>query len=91
MQRFGTFREPWVECSVCGFDYPLSQTRRNHKTKKLVDLKCDDTFSRGDYWEVWDMPREEITISPQRVPDQGKPVTGPPGAGEPGAGEGGVP
>lgn len=88
--HFPWYKEPWIECYVCGFEYPLSQAVINHKTHRYVDLKCDDQLSHGDILEYWDMPREVIQISPQPVPDQGAPSEGEEGAGEGGAGEGGA-
>lgn len=86
-RTFLPYGDVWVDCDVCGFSYPLSHMKRNHKTKKLVDIKCDDTLSHSDYTEVFTLPADNVTISPQPVPDQGA-AGGPLGAGEGGAGTG---
>lgn len=67
--RYG---EPWFECHICGFEYPVSQGIKHYKTKKLVDAKCADEPGHADYLEMAKNVHEDIQISPQPVSNQGE-------------------
>lgn len=60
--------EPWFDCHICGFSYPVSDGMRHYKSRKLVDAKCADEMAQPDYQETYVQNREdEYDPSPQRV------------------------
>lgn len=70
--KFPRKSEFWLECSICGLDYPFSQMQKHYKTKKYVDQKCADDFGRVDLLADWDFrPSDNETFTPQKVDQTG--------------------
>lgn len=98
--HFPRMGEPWLECPICGNDFPRSQMRLHYRKGILVDRLCDDERTHADYMEDVIRGDERPEPSEQRVSDQGEPgvtisPTGgggeePGGAGGGGAGGGGA-
>lgn len=66
--------EAWFECFICGFDFPLSESRRHYKTKRLVDAACDDEKTHVDHLSEMALPREAQVNVEQPVSCQGEAV-----------------
>ena len=65
--RYLKYGEPWFDCHICGFSYPVSQGLRHYRSKKFVDAKCMDEPSHADNQEFSDWANERQDVSPQRV------------------------
>lgn len=70
--RRRVYHEPWIECSICGFEIPRSHAVRHYKTRKLVDAKCADQMDPADLRALVRTPMEGGDVSPQPVSDQGQ-------------------
>ena len=70
-RRYG---EPWFECHICGFEFPMSHGVRHYDTKRLVDKRCADEPGHSDYMERLRKDREDDRFSPQPVSNQGEDV-----------------
>jgi hypothetical protein len=66
--------EEWFECYICGFDFPLSESRRHYKSNRLVDAACDDEKTHSDYMEEMHAPKEAPRETEQPVSCQGEAV-----------------
>ena len=66
--------EAWFECYICGFDFPLSESRRHYKSGRLVDALCDDEKTHSDYMEDMQAPKEAPIEVEQPVTCQGPAV-----------------
>ena len=65
------YGEPWVECAICGFDFPQSQMTRHYKSKRLVDRKCADERPWSEYINRTKPQPEDGRTSEQPVSGQG--------------------
>ena len=65
------YEEPWFDCDICGFSFPVSKGQRHFRTKRLVDRECADEKSWSDYRERQTPREERLRTSPQPVKDQG--------------------
>jgi hypothetical protein len=57
-KKFPRVGEPWVECDICGFDFPKSQVRRDRRGR-IVDAKCMDEKDHGEHMEDIQIPEEK--------------------------------
>ena len=65
--KFQRAGEPWLECPICGFDYPRSEMVRNYRTNKFVDMKCDDQLTHDDYLQIQQRRQERMEPTEQKV------------------------
>ena len=66
--------EQWFECYICGFDFPISESRRHYRTNRLVDAACDDEKTHADFLMEVTAPREQAIETEQPVTCQGPAV-----------------
>ncbi len=70
--KFPVYREPWVDCAICGESYPRSQVVRHYKKGFLVDALCADDHSHDDNLARIIRGRERPDPSEQVVKKQGQ-------------------
>lgn len=93
--RFPMYREPWLDCPICGNSYPRHMMQRHYKKGFLVDKLCADARAHDDYMAELIRGRERPDPTEQKVANQGSQIVPVPsdegsGAGGGGAGGGGA-
>lgn len=61
--------EPWLNCHICGFTVPMSESVIHYKKGRYVCQGCADNRTHADEMENLQRPMEHTTISPQKVDD----------------------
>ena len=59
--------EPWFECTICGFAFPVSEGVKHYKLLTMVDEKCNDELTHSDYQDMFQRPMERTDSTPQKV------------------------
>lgn len=61
-------REPWIDCDICSFSIPVSESVKHYKKGKLVCTQCADELTHDDEMTSVQKDRQErIAPTPQKV------------------------
>lgn len=69
--KFPRMGEPWLECAICGNDFPRSQMRKHYRLGVYVDRLCADERTHEDNMEDVIRGDERQIPSEQPVKNQG--------------------
>lgn len=61
--------EPWLNCFICGFTVPVSESVIHYRKGRYVCQGCADNRTQADNLEYVERPLEHGNTSPQKVDD----------------------